>query len=140
MSSVQMLGLTIQASIVLTMFGLGLTTTWQDATYLFRQPPLLGRAVLSMSVIMPIVAAGIAALFSFPFEVEVALVALAVSPVPPLLHKRQLSAGGRREYVVGLLVAMSVLAIVLVPMTVIILDDFFGRTGLLARPPWPRSW
>ncbi len=133
MSNAQILGLTIQASIVLTVLGLGLTTSWSDATYLFRQPALLARSVLSMSVIMPMVAAGLAAIFSFPFEVEVALVALAVSPVPPLLHKRQLGSGGRREYVVGLLVAMSVLAIVLVPLTVIILDDLFTRTGLV--PP-----
>ena len=132
MNKAQVLGLIVQGSIVLTMLGLGFSTTWQDATYLFRRPALLGRAVLSMSVVMPLVAAGLAAIFSYPFEVEVALVALAVSPVPPLLHRRQLKVGGRREYVVGLLFAMSVLAIILVPLTVVILDRFFGATALLA--------
>jgi len=129
MTASQWLGLVLQASIMLTVLGLGLTATWQDAMYMLRRPNLLVRAVLSMNVVMPIVAAVVAAVFSFPDEVEVALVALAVSPVPPIIQKKQITAGGRREYVVGLLVAMSLLAIVLVPLTVIILDHVFGRAA-----------
>jgi BASS family bile acid:Na+ symporter len=80
---------------------------------------------------MPIIAALIATTFALPLEVKVALVALAVSPVPPIIQKKQISAGGRQEYVVGLLVAMSLLAIVLVPLTVLILDDIFGRAATI---------
>jgi BASS family bile acid:Na+ symporter len=125
------LGLILQASIMLTVLGLGLTATGQDAMYLLRRPKLLLRAVLSMNIVMPIVAALMATTFSLPIEVKAALVALAVSPVPPLIHKQQIMAGGRREYVVGLLVAMSVLAIVLVPLTVVILDHVFGRAAVI---------
>jgi BASS family bile acid:Na+ symporter len=129
MTAAQWLGLALQASIMLTVLGLGLTATQQDATYLLRRPKLLARAVISMNVAMPIIAALIATTFALPLEVKVALVALAVSPVPPIIQKKQISAGGRREYVVGLLVAMSVLAIVLVPLTVMILDEVFGRSA-----------
>jgi BASS family bile acid:Na+ symporter len=129
MTAAQWLGLALQASIVLTVLGLGLTATQQDATYLLRRPKLLVRAILSMNVAMPIIAALVATTFALPLEVKVALVALAVSPVPPIIQKKQISAGGRREYVVGLLVAMSVLAIVLVPLTVMILDEVFGRSA-----------
>jgi len=131
MSAAQWLGLILQASIMLTVLGLGLTTTWQDAVYLLRRPRLLLRAVLAMNIAMPIVAALIATSFSLPFEVMVALVALAVSPVPPIIQKKQITAGGRREYVVGLLVAMSVLAIVLVPLTVVILNFVFARSAVI---------
>ena len=62
-----------------------------------------------------------------------ALVALAISPVPPLLYKRQLGSGGRREYVVGLLVAMGLLSIVLVPVSVAVLNNIFGTDALV--PP-----
>lgn len=127
MSASQWLGLILKASIMLTVLGLGLAATFQDASFLFRRPRLLLRAVLSMNVVMPIVAAFIATSFALPFEVKVALVALAVSPVPPIIQKKQITAGGRQEYVVGLLVAMSVLAIVLVPLTVFILDQVFKR-------------
>jgi BASS family bile acid:Na+ symporter len=129
MAAAQWLGLALQASIVLTVLGLGLTATQQDATYLLRRPKLLARAILSMNVAMPIIAALIATTFELPLEVKVALVALAVSPMPPIIQKKQINSGGRREYVVGLLVAMSVLAIVLVPLTVMIFDEVFGRSA-----------
>jgi bile acid:Na+ symporter, BASS family len=129
MTAAQWLGLALQVSIMLTVLGLGLTATPQDATFLLRRPKLLARAVLSMNVAMPIIAALIATTFELPLEVKVALVALAVSPVPPIIQKKQISAGGRREYVIGLLVAMSLLAIVIVPLTVLILDEVFGRSA-----------
>lgn len=124
--------LAAQASIMLTVLGLGLSARWGDATYLFRQPALLFRAVLSMSIVMPLVAAVIATMFHLRPEVQAALVALAVSPVPPILYKKQLATGGRIEYVVGLLVAMALLSIVLVPLTISILARIFSRTASVA--------
>jgi BASS family bile acid:Na+ symporter len=132
MTLVHGLVLAAQASIVLTVLGLGLSARWDDATYLLRRPALLLRSVLSMSVVMPIVAAFIATLFALRPEVQAALVALAVSPVPPLVQKKQLASGGRMEYVVGLFVAMAVLAIVLVPLTIWILDQIYGRSAVVA--------
>jgi bile acid:Na+ symporter, BASS family len=129
----QYLGLALQVSIALTVLGLGLTASWKDATYLLRQPGLLVRSVLAMSVVMPVVAVAFAKLFNFPIEVEAALVALSLAPVPPLLYKKQLGAGGRREYVVGLLVAMGLLSVVLVPLSVEILNTIFS-TSLLVSP------
>ena len=131
MSRSHWLGLAFQVCIVLTVFGFGLSATWQQATFLFRNPILLLRAVLSMSVAMPAIAAVIAALFHLPFEVQVALVALAMSPVPPIIQKKQVGAGGRMHYVVGLLVAMGLLAIVLVPLTVVIFNHVFDRSGMV---------
>ena len=131
MTTQQWLGLGLQASIVLTVLGFGLSATWPQATYLFRSPPLLLRALLSMSVVMPVIVAILTTLFDFRFDVKVALVALAVSPVPPMIQKKELIAGGRMDYVVGLMVAMSVLAIVPVPLSLWILDRVFDRHGVL---------
>ena len=44
MTAAQWLGLALQASIMLTVLGLGLTATQQDAPYLLRRPRLLARA------------------------------------------------------------------------------------------------
>jgi BASS family bile acid:Na+ symporter len=118
----------LMASVMLTVLGLGLTATWQQVTSLLRQPALLLRSLLSMSLIMPVVTALVATAFAFPFEVKLAIIALAVSPVPPVLYKRQLGAGGAREYVVGLLVAMALLAIVLVPVSVLVLDRIYAAS------------
>ncbi len=133
MSMQQILGLALQASIMLTVLGLGLTASWQEATYLLRRPALLLRTVLAMSVVMPVAAVALVRTFALPLEVEAAIVALAISPVPPLLHMKQLKSGGRREFVVGLLAGMGLLAIVLVPLSVAVLNAVFS-TELLVPP------
>jgi BASS family bile acid:Na+ symporter len=124
--------LVIKSSIVLTVLGLGLNATWQDATSLFHQPGLLIRSVLSMNVIMPLVAAGLVVAFNLPPSVKIALVALAISPVPPILPKKGLKAGGHASYAVGLLVAIGLLAIVTVPVTVTWFANAFDRTANIA--------
>src|SRR5580692_3283580 len=64
MTAAQWLGLVLQVSIMLTVLGVGLTATPQDATYLLRRPMLLARAVISMNIAMPIIAALIATTFA----------------------------------------------------------------------------
>ena len=124
-----MFHLAITASIVLMVVGFGLHSSPRDALFLFRQPRLLIRSLLSMNVIMPLVAAGFVVAFDLPPSVKVALVALAVSPVPPLLPKKELKAGGQAAYAIGLLAAVALLAIVTVPVAVSWFASAFGRAG-----------
>ena len=63
MTTLQWLMVVLQGSIMLTVFGLGLTATFQDATYLLRRPVLLGWAFLSMNIAMPVIALLIAVAF-----------------------------------------------------------------------------
>jgi bile acid:Na+ symporter, BASS family len=132
MNTIKWLALALQISIILTVLGFGMTATWQQATYLLRTPRLLARTVLSMNIIMPIIAAVLVSIFPLRLEVKAALVSLAISPVPPMIQRGQLKVGGRREYVVGLLVAMSLLAIVLVPLTVEIFNLVMGTAAVVA--------
>jgi bile acid:Na+ symporter, BASS family len=118
----------IKSSIFLTVLSLGLNASWQDATSLFRQPGLLVRSVLSMNVIMPLVATGLVVAFNLPAEVKIALVALAISPVPPILPKKELKAGGHASYAVGLLVAIGLLAIITVPIAITWFANVFDRS------------
>jgi BASS family bile acid:Na+ symporter len=118
-----LISIAIRASIGLIVFGLALNASPQDALYLFRRPGQLVRSLLAMNVMMPLFAAALAAAFDLNPAVKIALIALAVSPVPPVLPKKQLKAGGRASYAVGLLVAAALLAIVFVPVAV----DLLGR-------------
>ena len=81
-----------------------------------------------MIIIMPLVATVLAAAFDLYPAVKIALIALAgaISPVPPLLPKKQRKAGGRASYAVGLLVAAALLSIVFVPVAVELLGRGFG--------------
>ncbi len=132
MDLASLLPLAIKASILLMVLAIGMNANWQDALYLFRHPWLLIRSLLSMSVIMPLVAAGLVVAFDLPLAVKIGLVALAVSPVPPILPKKELKAGGHASYAIGLLVAIGVLAIVTVPITVTLFTSAFDRTGGIA--------
>ena len=127
MTAQEALGLGLQGSIMLTVLGFGLGATIPAANYLFHRPALLLRCVLSMIVVMPLIVVAVATALDLPFAVKVALVAISISPVPPILQKNQISAGGPLDFVTGLLVAMSALAIVLVPLWVWIIDQVFAR-------------
>jgi bile acid:Na+ symporter, BASS family len=132
MNAVALLHLAIVTSIMLVVAGLGLHARWHDALYLFRQPRLLARSLLSMNVVMPLVAMGLVVAFDLPLAVKIALVALAISPVPPLLPNKEATAGGRVSYAIGLLVALALFSIVVVPITVSWFASVFDRSGHIA--------
>jgi BASS family bile acid:Na+ symporter len=122
-----LVGLAVRGSIVLIVVSLGLRATVWDALSLFPRPGLLLRSLLAMNVVMPLAAVSLAAAFDLGVPVEAMLVALAVSPVPPILPKKELKAGGRASYAVGLLVVAALLAIVFVPLAVELLGWAFAR-------------
>lgn len=129
----QIVMLAVQVSILATVFGFGLKATVADLTYLLRRPGLLARSLLAMFVIMPLLVVAMVRLLPFPTNVEIVLVALAISPVPPLLPRREVKAGGLAPYGLGLMVVLATVSIVAVPLMVEILGRYFGRP--LGVPP-----
>lgn len=127
MTLATLIPLLISVSMGLIVLSLGLGASLKDATYLLKHPGLLVRSVASMNVIMPILAAIVVALFELHPAIEIAIVALAFSPVPPILPNKELKAGGSVEYVVSLLVIMALLAIVIVPVGVRLLRMLFPQ-------------
>jgi BASS family bile acid:Na+ symporter len=123
------ISLALKTSILMTVFSLALNATMDDALYLFRRPSELVRSLLSMNVIMPLFASALAVAFNLHQAVEIALIALAVSPVPPILPKKELKVGGHASYAIGLLVVAGVLAIVFVPVAVGLLGRVFDRSA-----------
>jgi BASS family bile acid:Na+ symporter len=123
----QLVMLGLQASIILTVFGLGLRARVHDLAYLLRRPALLVRSLLAMLVFMPMVAITIHRLFELRASVEIVLVALAFSPVPPLLPGKERKAGGQSGYALGLMAVASLLAIVTVPASAWLLGRATGQ-------------
>ena len=118
--------ITIQASIVLVVFAIGLETTCANAISLFRQPALLIKSLVARNLAMPLVAILLAKVFAVHPAMKGAIVLLSVTPIPPVLPNALLKAGARASYACGLLVSHSVLAIVLVPLTVEVMNLIFG--------------
>jgi len=128
-----LLVLAFQVAIFATVFGYGLMAARDDLLYLVRRPGLLLRSFLAVQIAMPILAVVLVKVLDLPTAAEVMLVALAVSPIPPLLPRREKKAGGVVAYGLGLMLVLAVAAIVTVPLTVAILDHVFDRP-LAMRP------
>lgn len=112
----------LKASVLLNVFALGLRASARDTIHLFRRPGELSRALLAMNVLMPLFAFGVVSLVDLSPPVKIALVALSISPIPPLLPKKMVKAGGTPPYVTGLLVTIGLLAIVFVPLVIEVIE------------------
>jgi bile acid:Na+ symporter, BASS family len=124
----------LQVSVLATVFGFGLKATAEDLLYLVRRPGLLARSLLAMFVIVPLAAVLLARAFEFRHTVEVALVALAFAPIPPLIPQRLTELKGRESHAIALTVTVAVLAIVIVPLLVELLERYAGKS--YAVSPW----
>jgi BASS family bile acid:Na+ symporter len=118
MSIASLVRLALVLSVLLIVLSVALRCTPRAVTSLFRNPSLLVRSLLSMNVLLPLFAVLMVALVELRPAIEIALVALSISPVPPFLPRKQLALVADEEYVIGLLGASSLLAIVLAPLTV----------------------
>lgn len=115
-----------QASLFLTVFSIGLKASHRDAIYLFRHPRSLLVSIIAMAVVMPAFAAGFTLLFHLHPAVEIALVALSVSPVPPFLPLRIMKAGGKPEYTISLLATTAALSVLFIPLAVTVFARIYG--------------
>lgn len=126
MTIAELIPIVINVSMGLLVLTLGLHARLEDATYLLGRPGLLVRSIVSMNVILPVLAALAALTFALPPAVKLALVALALSPVPPILPGKQTRAGGTSSYIIGLLVTAAALSIIFVPVGMNIVAAIFG--------------
>jgi BASS family bile acid:Na+ symporter len=119
--------LALPASIWLLVFATGLHAEHRHATYFFRNTGELGRAVLAMFILMPLLALSMARTFELNPAVKVALVAFALSPVPPLMPTQVTKVSRATDYTIGLLVAASVLSIAIIPLAMVLIERTAAR-------------
>lgn len=121
-------------SLAVLVFGSGLGARFEDVSALLRRPGLLARSLFAVLIVAPALAVALVWTFDLSKEVAIALVALAVSPLPPLLPGRGEKAGGRAEYGLGLVVILAVLAVPVIAVAAVILEALFGRDYIVT--PW----
>jgi BASS family bile acid:Na+ symporter len=118
--------LALKLSVVTLLLAIGLGSTPGDATYLWRRPAQLLRALFAMYVAVPLAALAIVKALPLPVSVKTAILVLAISAGAPLLP-RKLMTLGREGYVFSLVMTSSLLAVVIVPAWVAVLGPLFGR-------------
>lgn len=119
----------LKASVFLTVASIGLGAGWRDAAFLLARPRRLGRAMAALFLVMPLLAVGLAIAFHFHPAVEVAMIALAISPIPPLMPRKVVKAGIGFSFAIGLVVAASLVAVVVIPLVVDLLGLLLGRAA-----------
>jgi BASS family bile acid:Na+ symporter len=138
LDSRQLVALVLQASIFLTVFGFGLRTRWLDLVSVFDRPLALLRALFAMFIVMPAVAIALCLAFHLHPAIEIALAAISVSPTPPLIPNREVQAGGRAAWGIGLMAVTAVLSIAIIPFAAPVVGRVLGlsmamTTDSLAR-------
>ena len=113
----QFVRIAIAISVMLSGIALGLRYVMGEAGYLLRKPGLLAKSLITMNVFMPVIAISLVTALNLKVPVKVALVAMAVSPVPPLLPGAQLNLTSR-AFLYGIVAFSAVCSAVLVPVTV----------------------
>ena len=107
----------LMSGVVLTVTSVGLRSRPADTRLLLRNPRLGSRAMVSMFVLMPLFVIGLtSALPAMDQASHAALIALSVSPMPPILPRRQVTMGASGDYAVGLQVLASLFSIVIAPV------------------------
>ena len=124
--------LAFQLSMVVTMFAYGLRVSAFEPLYVVRQPRLLARSFAAVFVVAPATALVATMMFHVADPVRIAIIALSLSAVPPLLTEKEMRVGGDADYAVGLVVVCTVLSVVATPMLVLLL-------GLVDHRPFSMS-
>ena len=117
----------IVLSIVLCALSLAMRARAEDVLYLMRRPGLALRSFISMYVVVPLVALLAVTLIDPRPGVALALLVLSLSPVPPLLPKKQLKSGGEGAYILGLLVTAALVSVLVMPVGLTLLAHLFGH-------------
>ena len=124
MDFAMLIRIAILISVVLIGIALGLRYATADAGYLLQRQGLLARSLVAMNLIMPMVAVALVSSFDFKTPVQVALIALSVSPLPPVLPGKRLNLRSH-GYIYGIVVAAAVCSVVLVPLAALLLGTHF---------------
>jgi bile acid:Na+ symporter, BASS family len=123
LDAIAVVKLILTAGIGLTVLSIGLRARPADTLLLLRNPGLGMRAMVSMFVLTPLFVISLASTLQLGPADRAALIALSISPMPPILPRRQAVVGGGGDYAVGLCVLAALVSIVIAPMA----DWLVGR-------------
>jgi bile acid:Na+ symporter, BASS family len=110
-----MIRLAIAISMALLVVSIGMRFPFKDTLYLFRRPWALVCSLAAMNVIAPLLAIWLMTTLDLQPPAKIALLALSLSPVPPVLPGKQLKLVHAEGFAIGLFVATSLCSVVIAP-------------------------
>ncbi|KMM16297.1 hypothetical protein SYNGFB01_11935 [Synechococcus sp. GFB01] len=126
MNPATILKLVLLLSVVLLVMAIGLRARFEQPMLLLRKPALGLRAMAAMYLAVPAFVLMLVWLLPLREGVGAALLGIAISPVLPPWAKKGTAVGGQTDYVIGLQVLSSGVALLLIPLLIGIVDRLFG--------------
>lgn len=111
------------------MYGIGLALVPGEFRQVWRRPRMIGKGLLSVLVVVPVLALCVARVADLPRPAEVGIVLMSIAPGAPVALRRALDAGGHRAFAPALQVTVAVLAVISMPLSVAALDAFYGASA-----------
>ncbi|MFN3983286.1 MAG: hypothetical protein ACK4SA_23150 [Caldilinea sp.] len=115
------------ASILLIVFSIGLANPPGTIRAGLRQPWRIGRAMLAMFVALPLFTLVVTSVLRLDTASRVALLALSVSPMPPIMSLKARKLGGQLDYALTIHLAAVPVALLAAPVLVWLAELLFGR-------------
>lgn len=112
-------------NIFLIMLTMGVKIPLADLVSLKNHPRFLGKSLLSVLVIFPLIVVLVLSFFNPGKNIAIAFILLAASPAPPLLTKRTMMSGGNVTFAASLQVILSLLAVIVTPLVVCLFSLIF---------------
>jgi len=120
------LKLVLLLGVVLLVLAIGIRARLEQPLLLLRRPALALRAMVAMYVALPAFVLVLVWLVPLQACVGAVLLGFAVSPVLPPWAKKGAAVGGQTDYVIGLQVLSSGVALLVVPLMIWIVYRMFG--------------
>ncbi len=114
-------------SIALIVFSVGLGTAPGTLARFLSDPRPAARAMLAMFVAMPLFVLLISVLLPVKPAVVAALAALSISPMPPILPRKEQKAGASLDYALGIQVSATFLSLIAAPLWIRVFEQIVGR-------------
>lgn len=119
--------LLVHASLILIVFAVGLRGRWSEVLCVLRRPSELFRGILAVNVLVPAAAITLCLLMPTARATEAGIILMAVSPMAPFAPGKMFKSGSDSAYVVGMYFALVLVAVVIVPLTTMLLSAIVAR-------------
>lgn len=121
MSASDIIAVVVEVSLFALVLSIGLESRWSELIHVLRHPAFLFRAILAVNVIVPAVAVLLCLVLPIAPWTKAGLVMMSISPLAPFAPLKMLKTGAERTSVIGTYVALILAAVVIVPLTALIL-------------------
>jgi bile acid:Na+ symporter, BASS family len=121
MTAEQLILMLLQVILFTSVLTLGFKSTLSEPFFLFRHPRLFIRTFIAIYIVAPVLTAVILVLVPLPVDVKTGVILLAISPVATTLPHNMLILRANPPYVYSILISMSLIAVVMIPISLAIL-------------------